>query len=210
MLIDWLQFGPSLLLLLTPIALFQGSRVRFRPIPSSFEGHWGRTLGLGLHTIDLGRAVLGAWLLAEALSVSPEAKGAIRHAVPATQAAVLIVGILLQTFVCKEPDAANPPFAYVTGIVLGFLPLHVGAFALFVAAVASFGVRWAAVFFPLLTCTIIGAGLLFGATKILFSLGAIGCAVMVPWLFTLLFPRHFVVAYAAKRSTPSRTHSPMK
>jgi hypothetical protein len=35
-------------------------------------------------------------------------------------------------------------------------------------------------------------------------------ALMAPWLFTLLFPRHFVVAYAAKKPTAERIYSPRK
>src|SRR5215212_2157351 len=130
MLIDWLKLVPAIVLLLAPMALFHGGKVRYRSLPSGFESYWGRTFALGLHSIDLCRAILGAWLLVEAVTVPPDFEGPMRHAPVIIQGAVLFVGMLLQTFVCKEADAAYPPVAFAIGVVLGFLPPLVGGFAL--------------------------------------------------------------------------------
>lgn len=206
--IDWIKFVPALLLLLTPIALFHGRGVRYRSLPASFEGYWGRTFALGLHTIDLVRAILGGSLLVQSLEPAPElldpmnvALNGPQIAVLATTAAVLLVAILLQTFVCKEEDAANPPFAFAIGVVLGFLPLAIAGSAIFVAIMAAFGIRSVSFFFPLLSFTVMGAGALFFGHKSIFSAGAVAAVMLTPWLFTLLFPRHFVIAYAARKTT---------
>lgn len=205
MLIHWLTFVPALVLLLTPIGLFHGSRVQYRPIPSGFDGYWSRTIALGLHTIDLLRAVLGAWLLASALRPSLELAEAgyfalvpAQGAVLATQTAVLLVAILLQTFVCKEPDGALAPFAFGAGVVLGFLPALPGFFAVLVATVAALGLRSVGSFFPLLSLTVMAATTLILGSRNVYVATPLALTVFAPWLFTLLFPRHFVIAYAPK------------
>jgi hypothetical protein len=208
--IDWFKLIAAILVLLPPIALFHGRKVRYRSVPSGFESYWSRTFALGLHTVDLCRALLGAWLLVEALSFDPEVPGSARMMVASIQAVVLLVAMLLQTFVCKEIDAANPPFAFAIGLVLGFLPPLVAGFALFVAIMAGFGLRSVGAFFPLLAMSVAGAGVLFSQFKVsLPSLAALAGATMSPWLFTLLFPRHFVIAYAAKK-TETHIESPEK
>jgi hypothetical protein len=208
MLIDWLKLVPAILLLVTPIALFHGSKVRFRSLPSGFDSYWSRTFALGLHTVDFLRAILGAWLLVEAVALLPEAEGAVRFVPPAIQGGTLLVAMLLQTFVCKETDAANPPYAFALGVVAGFLPPLVAGFALFVAVMAALGVRSVGGFFPLLAIAVVAACQLFSQYKIdLLSQLALAGACMTPWLFTLLFPRHFVMAYAAKKTT-ARPQSP--
>jgi hypothetical protein len=210
--IDWFKLIAASLLLLTPMALFHGRKVRYRSLPSGFESYWSRTFALGLHSIDFVRAILGAWLLVDAFTVDPEIRDGVRHIPVLIQAAVLFSGMLLQTFVCKEEDAAYPPFAYAIGVVLGFLPPLVAGFALFVAIMAAFGLRSVGAFFPLLAISVVCAGQLFSQFKLgLFTLAAIAGATMSPWLFTLLFPRHFVIAYAAKKTaTDPRHDSPEK
>lgn len=206
MLIDWLKLTGALILLLPPIALLHGKRVRFRATMRDWDGYWVRTFVLGTHAIDFVRAALGAWLLVEALTRAPGAQGVMRHAPLLIQAGVFVFAVSLQTLVCKEPDTAHAPFTFVAGLALGFLPplmptwepLAVVGFALLLAAIVAYGARIPAVFFPLLAVVLAGAGFLF-TKKLLLPLAALCCAVALPWLLTLLFPRHFVVSYLAKR-----------
>jgi hypothetical protein len=189
--INWLLLIPALALLLVPVAVFHGERVRYRALMRDWDGYWGRTLTLGLHSIDLLRAMLGAWLLAEAVRRAPEAQGALRYVALALQGGVLCTATLLQTVFCKEPETAHAPFAFVMGLTL----VHVLAIALGLGANAPTG------FFPVLALGVMGAGALFHGRKLVFECAILAVALLVPWLFTLLFPRHFVCSYRAKRRT---------
>src|SRR5690242_19189195 len=164
--IDWLKLVPAILLLIIPLGLFHGRKVRFRSLPSGFDSYWSRVFALGSHTVDLLRAALGAWLLVEAITLSPDLKGPLRFVPPGVQAVTLVVAMILQTFVCKETDAANPPYAFALGMVLGFLPPLVAGFALFVGVMAAFGVRSVGGFFPLLAIAVMAACQLFSQYKI--------------------------------------------
>jgi len=199
LLIDWSKFLPALLLLLTPIALLHGKRVRHRALPQDWSTHWGRTLSLGLHTIDFGRALLGAWYLTVALTVRP-GTGELAGLYPLLAGAgVLAVAVVLQTFVCREPYSAHAPFAFVSGLVLGFLPLHVAGFALLIAIVTTYGTRAATAYFPVLGFATLASGLLFDPKKLFLTVLATAIVLFLPWLLVLLFPRQWVVTHAMKR-----------
>ena len=213
--IDWLKLAPALLLLLVPIGLFHGRHVRFRTVPANFEGYWSRTFALGLHTVDLCRAILGAWLLVQALAPAAEVQDTTAFAlsppqvlVLATQVGVIFVATLLQTFVCKEIDAANPPIAFVIGIIFGFFPPLIAAFAVFVGVMAGLGLRSVAAFFPVLALALLGSGALFDSRKLIYGAVAVAAVMITPWLFTLLFPRHFVIAYAPKKTAGASSEPP--
>src|SRR4051812_2284377 len=106
MLIDWIRLVGALLLLLTPTAVFQGDRVRFRAIDRSWERYWTRILTLGLHSIDFVRAVLGNWLLIESLTPAANAHGMMRFAPLIIAGSVRVLAVAVQTAVCREPDSA--------------------------------------------------------------------------------------------------------
>ena len=200
--IDWFHFLPALLLLLTPIALFHGRQVRHRALPQDWTSYWGRTFSLGLHTIDLGRALLGAWYLTTALSARPNAAGGFAPYLPLlVGSVVLAVAVVLQTFVCRERYSAHAPFAFVSGLVLGFLPFHVAGFALLLAIVFAFGTRAATSYFPALGAFAIASGLLFEPKKLLIPVMMTAIIVTLPWLLVLLFPRQWVVTHALKRTS---------
>jgi hypothetical protein len=201
MTIDWLKLAPALLLLLTPISLFHGKKVRVRPIERDWDTHWPQIAGLGLHWIDLGRAVLGAWLLLDALSLVPGTRGAMRYAPLAAQGAVLIVASCLQCFVCKERDSAHAPFMFVTGLILGFYPPTVAGFSILLAVTAAAGSRTPWVYFPLLAVLVAGLGFLFVGRGALIGLAAGGAAVALPWLLTLMFRQTLVLSYRTRRSS---------
>ena len=210
MLVAWSKFIPALILLLTPIALFHGRRVRYRAIMREWDGYWGRTIGLGLHTIDLVRAALGAWLLLASLQSAPAAHGMARYGVLITHALVLALSTSLQSLYCKETEAANAPFTFTAGIVIGFLPsvmdgytpLLIAAFSLVLTIVVSAGSRTGAAYFPVLAITVAGLTYLFAGRQLLLPLTGLCSAVALPWLLTLLFPRHFVVPYLS-HGTPA-------
>lgn len=202
--IDWLKFSGALVLLLTPIGIFHGARTRHRALDSAWSGYWLRTLSHGFHTIDFGRAMLGAWYLADGLLPGAEAKGFAAHTPLLVQFGVLGLGIVLQTFVCKEPHAACTPFAYAAGLATGFLPISVGWFALLLAVVFTIGVRAPSLFFPALSATVIGVSLLVTGLEIIPAHLALAVAVGMPWLLTLLFPRELMVAHLARRATSER------
>lgn len=215
MLIDWLKFIIALLLLLPPVALLHGKHTRYRALMRDWHGYWGRTFSDGSHAIDLVRAALGAWLMAVALTQAPGARGIAAYLPFITQAAVFAVAAALQTLVCKEPEAANAPFAFSAGLIIGFLPpllpgfgpLLTVAFALLLAIVAASGANSPAAYFPVLSVAVVGLGLVFTQQKLKMALGVVAIASALPWLLTLLFPRHLVTSYRSRASVSSKPKS---
>jgi hypothetical protein len=201
MLIDWPRLVLALLLLLTPVGLFHGKRVSYRALMRDWDGYWLRTLGLWLHAFDLLRAAVGGWLLMEAFKQSPDAQGLIRYGAITARAAILAIATVVQTVVCKEPEAAHAPFAFVGGLVMGILPPLVSIFSLVLAMALALGGNTPTALFPVLALSVGATGALFTGKKIVFDLAAVAIAVALPWLFTLLFPRHFVCSYRAKTKT---------
>lgn len=199
MIIDWSKFAPALFLLLLPIGLFHGKKVRFRPIARDWNEHWSQILTLGLHWIDLGRAALGGWLLFEALSLPPGSKGMLVYYLPLTQGLVSIVAVGLQTLVCKEEESGNAPFMFVSGLLLGLYPPAVAAFPILIALTAACGTRTPLAYFPLLALSTVAVGFAFdrkSTTRLILSF----CAILLPWLYSLMFSRDLVITYRAKRT----------
>ena len=205
MAIDWFKFVAALLLLLTPSALFHGPKVRFRPISGEWEKYWAQIFTLGAHAIDLARAATGAWLLAAALQTLPGTRSLLRQGVVITEAVVLVFAVTLQTLVCRgDRGEANAPFAFLIGLVLGFVPPVIAGFGLVLAIVAAAGSRVPAAFFPLLAVTVPGMGYLFSGKKFILNLAVVTCCALTPWLLSLLFSRDLVIAYRARRADESR------
>ncbi|MBI3884976.1 MAG: hypothetical protein HY302_04515 [Opitutae bacterium] len=198
MIVHWTLFLPALALLLVPIALFHGPKVRYRGIAHDWRDIWKQTFALGLHTVDFCRATLGAWWLLESLQKGAHATGAMRFAVPATGAAVLLSATLLQTTFRAKPDSVHAPFVFLGGLVFGFYPPAIAAYALLLATVTAFGTKAPAVFFPILAFALPGVGSLF-ARGLLPSLVVGSLVALLPWLWSLLFSREMVVSYRGRR-----------
>jgi hypothetical protein len=205
--INWTKLLPALLLILFPFALLHGKNVRYRAVVRGWEGYWSRIFLLVWHPIDFLRAAVGAWLLAQAVAV-PDAYGLLRYAPYVIHGAVFVTATIIQTLVCKEPDSAQAPFAFLIGLVLGYLPallpgyapLLTAAVAVLLAAVLARGLNAPAVFFPVLALAVVVLGVVFAQKKLLLPLAAIAPALGLPWLLTLLFPRDLIVPYLAKPS----------
>jgi hypothetical protein len=210
MLIDWPRFSAALVLLLTPIALFHGKRVRYRAVSRDWDQHWPQIFTLGLHTIDLGRAALGTWLLVESLTRAPGAVGAMKHAVIGTHALVLWTAVAVQTFICKEPDSTHAPFAFVVGIVATYFAPAVAGFAIVLAIVITAGARTPSAFFVVLALAVMATGFLFTGRAQLLNLGVLFVALMLPGLLPVMFKRQMVVSYQAKREIRTGTRSPLR
>lgn len=198
MIIDWLTFAPALCLLLVPIGLFHDKKIRFRAISRDWDGHRSSIFTLGLHWIDLSRAALGGWLLIEALRLAPGDAGFMRYSVLGTEGAVMVIAVCLQPFVCKEEDCAHAPFAFVTGLVLGVYPPIVAGFSIVLATALAAGSRVPVAYFPALGLLLAGIGFWFEGNKALILFGLGTCALVVPWLFTIMFPRDLVFSYRAR------------
>ncbi len=208
MLIDWLKFPAALFLLFLPMRLFHGEKVRFLAISRDWETRRTLILTLGLHWIDLGRAALGGWLLIQSLALAPGAPGFMRYSVPLTLSAIMILAVCLQTFICKELDSANAPFAFVTGLLFGvFSPVNAG-FPILLALTAAAGSRVPVAYFPVLALSLAGVGFAFDGRKALVLLAGGCCAALAPWLLSIMFPRDLVLSYRARRSSKD-TASPL-
>lgn len=199
MLIDWPLFLAALALLLVPAAVFHHRQVRFRHLDRDWHGYLPRALSLGTHYIDAGRAALGGILLLDALSVPAGAAGSTTISVFAVQAAVLGLGTILQTFVCRESGTAHAPLAYVSGLALGFLPLVPAAFSVVFAVAVAAGTRQVVGYFPVLAVALVLSVVGFYGKRYQYQLIAGASAVALPWLLTLLFPRPLVATHVARR-----------
>ena len=201
MIVDWIRFAAALVLLLTPIAVFHGKHVHYRPIRRDLDAHWSRILRLGLHALDAARGAVGGWLLVNALGQDPAAHGLFRYSVMLTQGAVLLAAVTLQTFFCREPDCAHAPFAFVLGLLFGFCPPVIAGFSLVLALAVAGGSRTPAAFFPTLSLAVLALGFLLGGKAMVVQLIFGICAIMLPWLYSLLFSRDLVISYRARRSS---------
>jgi ABC-type uncharacterized transport system permease subunit len=197
MLIDWLKLIPALVLLLVPIGVFHNERVHYRALMRDWHGYWRRTLFLEFHTLDLVRAVLGAWLLIEALKAEPGASRLMHYAPLMLRTVILTLATALQALFCKEEEAANAPFAFVAGLVLGIMPPLVSGFALVASIALASGAGFPTVFFPLVALFAPGIGALFLGKKLGYDVISLAVAALTPWMITLMFPRHFVCSYRA-------------
>ena len=210
MTIDWLKFIPALLLLLTPGDLLNGRKTRYRDVTRDWDGYWQRTLIHGLHAADLIRGALGTWLLLNSLHGVVNPHGFAKYEVLITQGGIRIFAVFLQTVICREPEAANAPFAFVTGLLLGGSSPVVAAFAVALALPIALGTRAAIVFFPVVALAHLGIGFWFKGKGAVLTLSFGAVAAMIPFLWALMFRRDLVVAYRAKRQTESSSHSPLR
>jgi len=201
MIVDWIRFATALVLLLTPIAVFHGKHVHYRPIRRDLDAHWSRILRLGLHAFDAVRGALGGWLLVNALGPDPAAHGILRHGVMLTQGGVLLAAVTAQTFFCREPDCAHAPFAFVSGLLFGFCPPVIAGFSLVLALAVAGGSRTPAAVFPTLSLAVLALGFLLGGKSLVVRLAFGICAILLPWLYSLLFSRDLVISYRARRSS---------
>jgi hypothetical protein len=199
MTIDWLKLIAALALLLTPVAWFHGRGVHHRDLSRDWDGYWRATLTLWTHAFDLVRAILGAWLLVEALNRAPGAQGLLKYGHWAGRGIVLCAATILQTVICRERDAMNAPFAFVIGLVVSLMPPLVAALGLVLGGMVAFGTHMRTLFFPVLAVSSAGLGALFLGKKLPLDLAGIGAAALLPWLLPVLFHRHAVCAYRARK-----------
>jgi len=201
MTIDWLMFLPALFLLLTPGDLFNGGKVRYRDVTRDWHDYWLRALAHGLHTIDLGRAALGTWLLLSSIEGIPDSHGLMKYAPLLLQGSIRLVAVLTQTVVCRERDAANAPFAFVIGLLLAGTSPEVNVLAVVLAATLALGSRTPVAFFPVVALAHLGIGFWFEGKRAVLGLAVGSVAAVMPFLWAMMFHRDLVVAYRAKRQT---------
>ena len=195
---NWLFFISALVLLLTPMGVFHGAKVRYRSIQQDWDEHWRQMLTLGQHSIDLARSALGGWLLVQSLALTVGSK------IPwweplAIQACIVLVAVALQTRICKEERALNAPFAFLSGLVFGLYAPHIAGFSLLFAIVTAAGSRTASVFFPVLAVALLGLGTFFSGLKLTNDIIYGAVVIVLPWLWSLLFSRALVITYRARR-----------
>ena len=199
MTIDWIKFVPALLLLLTPGDLFNGGKVRYREVSRDWDGFWSRALVHGLHTIDLVRAALGIWLLMESVQSATNPTGTARYQLLLLEGGLPIFAVLLQTIICREPESANAPFTFITGLLLGGSSPIPALFAIAIGLLFALGSRAGASYFPVSALVYLGVGFWFKGQGAAVSLVLGATAAVLPFLLAIMFRRDLVVAYRAKR-----------
>lgn len=210
MTIVWLKLAPALLLLFVPMGLLRGPKTRHRPVMRDWAGHWVAILTHGMHWIDLGRAVLGGWLLAEALPLpaASETLGFARHAVPLLRGVIAVAAVATQTAVCREAQCFYAPFMFVSGLLLGLYPAAAAALGVFAGLTIAAGLRAPTAYFPVLGASFFAIGYLLEGRTAAVSLALGASAAFTAWLLPVMFRRSPVLTYRAKRLT-KHTHPPM-
>lgn len=193
--IDWLPFLTSMLLLWLPLTLMLGKKVQYRELDSAWGRFVGRAISLPWHWIDAVRAGAAVFFLCTAVDFSRALGAEESNSLEAALvvAAVLAIGVILQTVVCPAEDGFHTPFAYVFAANAVLFPPALAALALVVAVLAAIGFRTLAGFLWVLPVSIIGIG--FGLYRHYgeLSIGA-GLALLAA-ILPMLFRRHFVFAH---------------
>ena len=200
MIINWPSFLAALALLLVPITLFHGEKVRFRGIAHEWRNIWPRFFALGLHSIDLCRAALGGWLLVTSLTRN-HPTGLAKYAIPATLAAVLFTAVFLQTVFRAKRDTAHACFPFVIGLIFGLYAPAIAAYAVLLALVTALGTHTPAAFFPTLAVALLAVGYLFGGQGMLITLAVGSISAILPWMWSLLTSKELVLSYRARRAS---------
>ena len=199
------------MLLLLPSDWFcDRKKVRYRELSRDWNDHWLRTLSHGMHAIDFARAALGTWLLLDSLHTVPNARGLAKYSVLLTQGAIRIVAVWIQTVVCRNPDSANAPFAFVTGTLLTGLSPLAAVFALAFAIPIAMGTHTPAAFFPVVGIMHFAMGFWFKGKGAVLGLSFGAVAAMLPLVWALAFHRELVVTYRAKRATAGQALPPLR
>jgi hypothetical protein len=151
--LNWLMFGPALVLLFLPVDSLLTKRLKLRAYEHIDFGAsgWARkpsawwTPSLWLDPV---RAFSGTWLLLNAWTLE-YTSGGWTKSVPFLAAAVLLAlatGVQLHTR--RDKDALLAPTGYIAGVWLALLSPAVALLALVVAVVGVFAFRtWSAFFF---------------------------------------------------------------
>jgi hypothetical protein len=193
--INWLPFLISVLLLWLPITVLFGKTVQYRELESAWGRFAPKAATLPWHWIDALRAAAAAFFLCEAVGFSR----AIAESEPSNLeaslvvAAVLAVGVILQTVVCRADNGFHTPFAYVFGVCAVLFPPAPAALALVVAVTAAIGFRTLAAFLWVLPMSLVAIGAGLYPHWVELSLGA-GFSLLAA-ILPMLFHRHFVFAH---------------
>ncbi|HEY1107631.1 MAG TPA: hypothetical protein VGE76_03335, partial [Opitutaceae bacterium] len=125
------------------------------------------------------------------------------------QVVVVVLGTMLQSLVCREPDSALAPFAYLLGLTAGFLPPIVSLPAIVLTAAITLGTRIPAVAFPVLAASIGAFGLMFLGMRKVLIVAPLCLAPLVPSLIALLFSRELGATHRT-RPDSGRNHSALR
>lgn len=193
--IDWLPFLTSVLLLWLPIAVVMGKRVQYRELDCAWSRFTGKAISLPWHWIDGLRVGAAVFFLCEAVGFSRTlgAEEANSLDVALVVAAVLAIGVILQTVVCPAEDGFHTPFAYVFAVNAVLFPPVMAGLALVAAVLAAMGFRTLAGFLWVLPVSLIGIGIGLYRHFGELSLGA-GLSLLAA-ILPMLFRRHFVFAH---------------
>lgn len=193
--IDWLPFLTSVLLLWLPLTLVLGKKVHYRELDSAWGRCIGKAVSLPWHWIDAVRSGAAVFFLCTAVDFSRALGAEEANGLEAMLmvAAVLAIGVILQTVVCPAEDGFHTPFAYVFAANAVLFPPATAALALVVAVLAAVGFRSLAGFLWVLPVSLLGIGLWLYPHYGELSIGA-GLSLLAA-ILPVLFRRHFVFAH---------------
>ncbi len=200
--IDWLPFLTSVVLLWLPLTLVLGKRVQYRELDCAWGRFVGRAFSLPWHWIDGVRSGAAVFFLCTAVDFSRSLGAEETNSLGATLvvAAVLAIGVILQTVVCPAEDGFHTPFAYVFAVNAVLFPPAVAALALVAAVLAAVGFRTLAGFLWVLPVSLVAIGLGLYRHYGELSIGA-GLSLLAA-ILPMLFRRHLVFAHRTVSPDP--------
>lgn len=150
--LNWLMFGPALLLLFFPVDAVLAKRLKLRAYEhiNFEEGAWARKPAAWWTPsvwMDPARAFLGAWLLVNAWSAE-DTGGVLRWMPFLSTSVILALATGVQVHTRRDGSAFLAPTGYIAGLWLALLAPAVAVLAVVVGVVGVLAFRtWSAFFF---------------------------------------------------------------
>jgi hypothetical protein len=151
--LNWLMFGPALVLLFLPVDSLLTKRLKLRAYEhiNFGEGSWARKPSAWWTPslwFDPVRAFSGAWLLVNAWGWEDAATGWVKWVPFLTSSLLLALATGVQLHTRREKGALLAPTGYIAGVWFALLSPAVALLAVVVAVVGVFAFRtWSAFFF---------------------------------------------------------------
>lgn len=198
--LNWIFFGPALLLLFFPVIERGAARVRlcgYEDIRNNRDGIAGVFWRQPWVWVDPIRAFAGAWLLRNAWTLEASLSGVWKHVPLAATFLILALAVGSQMHTRREEEVVFAPIGYVSGLMFATLPPQVAVLVVALAGACMMAFRgWGSFFF----CGAFAAAV-FGYMILRVDLWMAGTVALLiePLFLALLFGRSLVVPVTGLR-----------
>lgn len=189
MTVDWLEFVPGVLLLLTPADRLLSTHVELRSFDCFRRQHDGRPFRpwwwVPALWLDPLRAFGGAFLLRQSLALNTPYWSLAETSAYALMLAILAVGIVAQAFARRaDRGVLLAPIGFIGGTAMALTPWPVGVIGIVAAFLGLFGFRQFYAFFAFGLAAILLLGFVLDAPPMWIIPAA--CAFALPIVLSLV------------------------